>query len=327
MPLQICETCKKEFHVAPSKIKQGKGKYCSKVCTHNNPGYYAKICNNNKERGNNPEERKLRSQRMKEVWSREGYKESRPDAAKTGMTGKHHSDETKQKMRKSHSPMTEETKQKLREKNGGKLRSEETKQKIKQSWTPERRLKQSERRKGNKLTEETKQKLRGERKSGKRKPWSKERRKKASETMKRIYQEKDLAEKARERMLGANNPNWRGGIGCTVQYCEKFNKEFKRRCRAYFDYTCVECGQPENGHGHICHHVNYDKQICCNEVKPLFVVLCQSCHSKTNYNRDMWQRYFTEMTEGYYGSKCFLSKEEYKQLTFDSCQTDHRSGD
>lgn len=202
-----------------------------------NPEYYSKICRINKENGNKPEEKIRRSERMKEVWSRDGYKESRPDQAKMGMTGKQHSEETKQKMRKSHGPMTEERKRNLREKNGGKLRTEETRQKMKQAWTSERRLKQSERRKGTKLTEEQKQKIRGKHgeqknKSGlKRKPRSMESRKKASTKMKIIYHERNLGEKQSKRMLKENNPNWRGGISCHIQYCEKFNKEFKKRCQ------------------------------------------------------------------------------------------------
>lgn len=107
---------------------------------------------------------------------------------------------------------------------------------------------------------------------------------------------------------GEVNPAWRGGVSFEP-YCQKFTKEFKERIRAYFDYTCIECRTPQNGSKLRIHHVNYDKMVCCNETKPLFVPLCQSCHSKTNFNRPYWERHFTDIINQYYEGKCYLPKE------------------
>lgn len=126
-----------------------------------------------------------------------------------------------------------------------------------------------------------------------------------------------ISEKTREAMRrpevriklnGPNHPNWQGGISFEP-YCSKFNKEFKERVRAFFGYHCVECGTPQNGSKLHVHHVNFQKDSCCNDgVTPLFVSLCDSCHGKTGRNRDYWQQHFTEIINRDYGGKCYLPK-------------------
>jgi hypothetical protein len=108
---------------------------------------------------------------------------------------------------------------------------------------------------------------------------------------------------------GENNPNWRGGLSFEP-YCPKFNKEFKERVRAFFGHKCVECGRPQTGTPLAVHHVNFNKKTCCDGTLPLFVPLCRSCHSKTNYRREYWQQHFTEMITSKYDGKCYFSREE-----------------
>lgn len=111
------------------------------------------------------------------------------------------------------------------------------------------------------------------------------------------------------RQTGENNPVWNGGSSFEP-YCPKFTREFKERVRAFFGYICVECGTPQNGKKLGVHHVNFNKQMCCNSDTPLFVPLCNSCHSKTNGNRDYWQQHFTDMINMYYEGKCYFTQEE-----------------
>jgi len=43
--------------------------------------------------------------------------------------------------------------------------------------------------------------------------------------------------------------------------------------------------------------------------------LCAKCHPKTNYNRDYWEKHFTDMIyENDPTGKCFFTKEEYSKL-------------
>ena len=108
---------------------------------------------------------------------------------------------------------------------------------------------------------------------------------------------------------GDKNPVWNGGSSF-LPYCEKFNPEFKERVRAFFNYQCTECGTPQNGYKLHIHHVNFNKESCCDSTIPIFVSLCRSCHGKTQRNRHYWERHFTEMINGYYGGKCYFTKEE-----------------
>jgi hypothetical protein len=119
----------------------------------------------------------------------------------------------------------------------------------------------------------------------------------------------------KESLSGPNSPNWCGGKSFEP-YCVKFNESFKERVRAFFEYTCVLCGTRQNGVKLGVHHVNYNKQSCCDEnVKPLFVPLCRGCHAKTSAaKKEVRARYemeFTSMIQNYYDGKCYLTKEEF----------------
>lgn len=95
------------------------------------------------------------------------------------------------------------------------------------------------------------------------------------------------------------------------QYCELWNENLRERCRAYFNYTCVECGTPQNGRKLSVHHAHYNKKSCCDGSPRDLVPLCLDCHGETNHNRSYWEQHFTEMIYGYYRGKCFFTKEEY----------------
>ena len=111
------------------------------------------------------------------------------------------------------------------------------------------------------------------------------------------------------------NGAWKGGISFEP-YCEKFTKEFRERVRVFFDYTCQICGHVWSvGERHLAvHHVNFNKDSCCNEdVEPLFVPLCTSCHTKTNFDREHWEKYFTSIITERYDGGCYLSKDEMEE--------------
>lgn len=94
-------------------------------------------------------------------------------------------------------------------------------------------------------------------------------------------------------------------------YCEKFNSELKERVRAYWDYRCFECGQPQNGKALQVHHVHYNKKACCDGSPRDLVPLCSSCHPKTNHNREYWESHFTDLLYMYDPiGKCFFNKDE-----------------
>lgn len=111
-------------------------------------------------------------------------------------------------------------------------------------------------------------------------------------------------------VCGEKHHNWKGGISYEP-YCVLFNDEFKLRVRQFFGNTCVECGKTREEEGiNMCvHHVNFDKETCCNDTKPLFVTLCKSCHSKTNFDREYWEEKYTRLINEEYNGQCYMPKQ------------------
>lgn len=92
------------------------------------------------------------------------------------------------------------------------------------------------------------------------------------------------------KYTGENNPAWQGGISFEP-YCPKFNEEFKESIRERFGRVCFLCPttEEENGKKLSVHHVQYEKNCLCDDIKCEFVPLCESCHGKTNHNREHWE--------------------------------------
>lgn len=111
----------------------------------------------------------------------------------------------------------------------------------------------------------------------------------------------------RGKYSGELSSAWKGGISFEP-YCVKFNDEFKERVRSFFGHICVECGSPQNGRKLDVHHVNFNKNSCCDHSLPLFVTLCRHCHAKTQYDRVYWEQHFTEIINRDYGGKCYIPK-------------------
>ena len=124
---------------------------------------------------------------------------------------------------------------------------------------------------------------------------------------------RSIIEKAVETRIGGF---WYGNVryNDTSKYCEKFNEDFKERCRAYWGWTCVICGKEETTRRLSIHHVHYDKKMCCNGSPKDVVALCSSCHTATNVNRDMWEDAFTKLIYEEHNGKSYFTKEEFSKL-------------
>jgi hypothetical protein len=158
-------------------------------------------------------------------------------------------------------------------------------------------------------SEETKQKFRIRRKGISTHPHTEESKNRIREAQLRKWSDPEYRKKRGDFHKGEKNPAWKGGISFEP-YCIKFNDEFKERVRAYFGYQCIECGALQNGELLHVHHVNFNKQSCCDSSIPLFVPLCKSCHGKTGHERQYWREHFTKLLTQYYNGKCYLTKEE-----------------
>lgn len=110
---------------------------------------------------------------------------------------------------------------------------------------------------------------------------------------------------------GENNPAWQGGVKYG-KYCPKFNDNLKKRVRKYWNNKCQICGITNKKHQQLyknhnlpIHHVNHDKQTCCNNNKPLLIPLCHSCHGKINHKKE-WEEILTNYIMIHHNGKCYL---------------------
>ncbi len=188
-------------------------------------------------------------------------------------------------------PVSEETRRKIGDAVKGRVLSEDHKRKISQSqigktMSPEARKKIGDAHRGRIQTGEA--------------------RRINSECHKGIIPSPEQRKKQSDALKGDKCYLWKGGISFEP-YCPKFNNEFKERVRAFFNYTCGICGKTQEIAGHkLCvHHINYEKMVCCNDVKPLLIPLCRTCHTTTNHNRDYWEKVLTKKVMEEYNGKCY----------------------
>lgn len=151
-------------------------------------------------------------------------------------------------------------------------------------------------------------------------------RKSSEETKQKIREAlegKHRSEKTKEKIrntlegkyCGEDSPSWKGGISYEP-YCILFNIEFKERVREFWNRKCVVCGKSEieDKRKLDVHHVNYNKETCCDDSIPLFVILCRSCHVKTNSNRKYWEDEFKRIIYSKnISGKCFYTIDEMKK--------------
>ena len=96
-----------------------------------------------------------------------------------------------------------------------------------------------------------------------------------------------------EANKGSKNSQWKGGLSFEV-YPLSFSKKLKEEIRKRDQYTCQICGKNEQEeYRNFCiHHIDYNKK---NSNKDNLITLCDSCHQKTNFNRNTWVKYFKEL--------------------------------
>lgn len=105
---------------------------------------------------------------------------------------------------------------------------------------------------------------------------------------------------------GNKHQGWNNGSSFEP-YCELFSPKFKERVRTFWDRKCGICGKSEkdNGQRLSVHHVDYDKESCCNPSIPLFIPTCRSCHAKTNNNRTYWEEMLTNYIMIWFDGKSY----------------------
>lgn len=181
----------------------------------------------------------------------------------------------------------------------GKKHTEEALNKIrearaKQIFSEESKIKKRNSMKGHKVSIETKEKIR---KGNIGKFVSIETKKKQAKVKKGKKRElftKEHRQKIGKANTGENNGNWNNGSSFEI-YPQEFNKEFKQFIKNRDFNVCQtpNCMNTEN----LCiHHIDYNKK---NNSLENFITLCNSCHSKTNFNRNYWKKFYNEILNIY----------------------------
>jgi len=115
---------------------------------------------------------------------------------------------------------------------------------------------------------------------------------------------------------GRNHWNWQGGP--KDPYCEKWTPELRERIRAFFDYECIICGktQKDNLYTLCCHHVEGNKQACCDDEPARFASLCQKCHGMVGAKKDKqrWMSMLRIIIYEIYNDRSYFTKEEWEEI-------------
>jgi len=205
--------------------------------------------------------------------------------------------------------------------NGARIVSNETKEKLRNAmknrkFTEEWKQKISNAKKGKPMSEQQKMNLSKGWKKENNKPCKEETKQKISKKLMGHEVKEETRQKLHETHLGEKAPNWKGGISFEP-YCPKFNENLKLRVRAFFEYRCIICGKHENecNKKHCVHHVEYNKQACCDGKPVHFAILCTKHHTKTNNDRERWEEMFHRVIDEVYNGRSYFTTEEWKFLS------------
>jgi hypothetical protein len=202
----------------------------------------------------------------------EKIKENAKTNPNFGMKGKHHSEETKQKIREKATGRKQTMEQRLKESLASKGKPHSKEHNLKVSLGLKGKKKSNEH-----IINMTKA---NEYRKGK--------------TCEEIFGlEKAIEIKKKMGLKGDKNNNWRGGKSFEP-YEVNFNKIFKRLIRKRDNQVCMLCGVHREKIKQTLqvHHINYDKLLTIPEN---CISLCSQCHGKTNFNRGQWITLFQSL--------------------------------
>lgn len=93
-----------------------------------------------------------------------------------------------------------------------------------------------------------------------------------------------------EAHSGENAWNWQGGKSFEI-YPKEWTNRLKKSIRKRDNHQCQVCNTHQNllGKKLDVHHIDYNKKNCNPNN---LISLCESCHMKTNFNRDKWTEFF-----------------------------------
>lgn len=109
---------------------------------------------------------------------------------------------------------------------------------------------------------------------------------------------KKISKSLMGRFTGVENNLWQGGISIepyTIDWTETLRRSIRERDR----YACQVCRKKQGDKAFDVHHIDYDKKNCNPNN---LITLCHSCHTKTNFKRKYWTKYFKLLIKKIYGN-------------------------
>jgi len=92
--------------------------------------------------------------------------------------------------------------------------------------------------------------------------------------------------KSNEARKGSKSNFWQDGKSFEL-YGFDWTNLLKHSIRTRDCFICQICKK----HGWVVHHIDYNKK---NNNPNNLITLCSNCHSKTNFNRKYWLKYFKD---------------------------------
>jgi len=120
--------------------------------------------------------------------------------------------------------------------------------------------------------------------------------KKRNEVQKKNYSEAQkghiVTEMTRQKLsiknTGELSPAWKNGVSFEP-YSPEFNKPLKQQVLERDNYICQNSNCNHLSERLDVHHIDYNKK---NNNPENLIVLCKSCHTKTNFNRQYWTEFY-----------------------------------
>ena len=264
MPIVKCQHCAKEFAVKPSRLEQGKGKFCSVKCRRNGSFIKCQQCGIEFYA-----QKSLLQSGRKKFCSRECA-----DLAKTELTGSEH-------------PLW--NKEELNCKICGSVFYRQPNLRAKYCSRECRNIALANRRK------DSHPRWIGDDLAKTCPVCHKEFKVRPSLLEQRFCSRECKYKWQGETFRGKNSHRWKGGFS-RLPYPKRWTPELKEKIRQRDNETCTICERP----GIDVHHIDYNKK---NVNDNNLVTLCRSCHSKTNYQRPYWSARLCDLVQclPYYG--------------------------
>ena len=95
---------------------------------------------------------------------------------------------------------------------------------------------------------------------------------------------------------GELSANWQNGKSFEL-YPPEFNKELKQLILERDIYTCQDPNCEHKTVLLVIHHIDYVKK---NNFEYNLITLCNSCHVKTNGNREYWKKFYQEKNKSFF---------------------------